>query len=1103
MNRHVFKLFSFVTILGLVFSSVPMQGALAATPTELFISEYIEGSSFNKAVEIYNGTGVTVDLSTYTLELYSNGASSPSQSVSLSGTLANGDVFVIAHASADAAILAASDAISSAVINFNGDDALVLKNNGTVVDSFGQVGVDPGSQWPGGGQDDTLRRVDSVCAGDTNPGDAFDASIEWVTFAQNTFDGLGAHTANCDGGSGGPGVASVLINEVDSDTPGSDTAEFVELYDGGAGATDLTGLVVVFYNGSNDLSYAAFDLDGYSTNSDGYFVMGNSGVSGVSLFFAGNGLQNGADAVAVYVGDAADFPSGTAVVTDNLVDAVVYDTSDSDDAGLLVLLNAGQPQVDENSGGDSANQSSQRCPDGSGGARNTDTFAQFAPTPGAENTCVIPILEAKIHDIQGNGAASPLVGQIVAIEGIVVGDFQDGASGTNGDLNGFHVQEEDADADADPLTSEGIFVYNGSSPSVDVNIGDLVRVEGAVSEYNGLTEMSSFTGVTVISSGNALPTASILSLPVANVDDFEAYEGMYVTFPQALVISEYFNFDRFGEIVLTSERHLTPTAEVEPGPDAIAAANAFLLDKITLDDGRSNQNPDPAIHPNGFDFDLTNLFRGGDTVANVTGVMDYSFSLYRIQPTQGADYTSVNLRTSSPDPVGGDLRVSSFNVLNYFSTLDNSGFICGPAQDQECRGADNANEFTRQRDKTIAALSAIDADVVGLLEIENNVNDDAVIDLVNGLNAVNGAGTYAYVSTGTIGTDAIKVALIYKPASVTPAGDYAILDTSVDPRFLDTKNRPALAQTFEVNATGARFTVVVNHLKSKGSACDDVGDPDTGDGAGNCNGTRTAAAEAIVDWLASDPTASGDEDFLIIGDLNSYDKEAPIDALVAGGFTDLIYAYHGEDAYSYVFDGQTGYLDYALAVAGLVDQVTGVTEWHINADEPDLIDYDTSFKLPAQDAIYAPDAYRASDHDPIIIGLDLNAPPVCSEAAPSVTSLWPNNHKFVPIDILGIFDPNGDSWTLTITSIFQDELVNGTNDGNTSPDGQGVGTSIAQVRAERSDDGDGRFYHIAFTVDDGRSGTCSGEVTVNVPKSQDPKLKSYDGGALFDSTLIP
>ena len=135
-------------------------------------------------------------------------------------------------------------------------------------------------------------------------------------------------------------------------------------------------------------------------------------------------------------------------------------------------------------------------------------------------------------------------------------------------------------------------------------------------------------------------------------------------------------------------------------------------------------------------------------------------------------------------------------------------------------------EFERQRAKIFAALAAMDADVVGLIEIENNI--EAIPDLVDGLNAVVGAGTYAYVDTGVIGTDEIKVAFIYKTATASLVGDYAVLDSSVDPTFIDTKNRPSLAQTFMDKATGGVFTVVVNHLKSKGSACDDIGDPDTG-----------------------------------------------------------------------------------------------------------------------------------------------------------------------------------------------------------------------------------------------------------------------------------
>ena len=982
--------------------------ASAATPTELFMSEYIEGSSFNKAIEIYNGTGSAVDLAAgnYSLELYSNGSATVSGSLALTGTIADGDVFVLAHPSADPAILAAADVTNGSVINFNGDDAVVLRKGGIVVDAFGQIGFHPSGEWTGGGADDTLRRKETVCAGDTDASNAFDASVEWNVFPNNTFDGLGAHTTTCDGG-GGPG--DPVINEFSASTTGSPDVEWIEVL------------------GSPNSDYSTFtllEIEGDSTKGtiDRTFPVGTTDGAGFWTTAVGNlSIENGTITLLLvenFTGAAGDDIDAdddgvidTAPWTRIVDDVAVADGGAGDLTYSSTVLSPNYDDVSPFAPGGAS-----RFPDGTDtdsptdwvrndfdlagipGFSGTPTVGEAINTPGAPNEifvrpptgfCGNPA--TLISAIQGNGAASPLVGQTHTVEAVVVGDFQDGAKGTNGDLNGFHLQEEDLDADADPLTSEGIFVFDGNNPAVDVNIGDRVRVVGPVSEFNGLTEITA-TGVLVCNSGNPAPTPATLALPVTAVDDFEPVEGMSITFPQDLVISEYFNFDRFGEIVLTSERRLTPTAEFEPGPDAVAAAAEFLLDRITLDDGRSSQNPDPAIHPNGADFDLDNLFRGGDTVANVTGVMDYGFGLYRIQPTQGADYTPVNLRTAAPDDVGGDIRVASFNVLNYFTTIDDGvNDICGPAQNQECRGADNAGELTRQRDKIVAALTAIDADVVGLIEIENNVTDDAVIDLVDSLNAVSGPGTYDYVATGTIGTDAIKVAIIYKPDTVSPVGGYAILDSSVDPRFIDTRSRPVLAQSF-ADASGSAFTVAVNHLKSKGSACDDVGDPDLGDGAGNCNATRTAAAEALVDWLAGDPTGSGDTDTLIIGDLNSYDKEDPIDAIVAGSddsagtaddYTDLIRLFQGEDAYSYVFDGQIGYLDHALASADLLGQVTGTTVWHINADEADLIDYDTSFKQPAQDAIYAPDPYRSSDHDPVVIGLRLDTPRYLKESARS------------------------------------------------------------------------------------------------------------------------
>ena len=931
-------------------------------------------------VEIKNtGTG-SADLSEYSLEFINGSTTAIYDTIALPAvSLAAGDYFVVCANAATVPNCDLDDGPDTNFIQNGAPDAVALLQDAVIIDTVSYEGDADAPYTEGSGtglEDDSS--VDNAGISRFPDGADTDSNNVDLSFRCSTPGAANsAATSDCVP----PETGNILINEVDSDTPSTDDMEFVELYDGGDGNTALDGLVLVFFNGNGDTSYAAYDLDGFSTDANGYFLLGNAGVVPTpSIVFASNGLQNGADAVALYSADATDFPNGTSVSTTNLLDALVYDTNDSDDAGLLALLNAAEPQINEDGGGDKDNQSNQRCPDGSGGARNTSTYTQFAPTPAAPN-CEVPPPPPQecgdpvtlIHDIQGNGTASPLDGQPVSIEGIVVGDFQDGAAGTHGDLNGFFVQEEDAEADADPMTSEGLFVFDGSSPAVDVQMGDKVRVAGVVDEFNGMTEITNTVFVEVCSPNESLPAATPVSLPFAASDTLEPVEGMYVTFPQPLTIVEYFNFDRFGEIVLATDRLLQPTAVFDPGsPEADALADLNSLSQITLDDGRTNSNPDPAFHPIGAEFDLGNLFRGGDLVANATGVINYSFGLYRIQPTQGADYTSVNLRTSEPDPVGGGLKFASFNVLNYFTTLDD-GFndICGPAQNQECRGADDAGEFTRQRDKIISAINALDADVVGLLEIENNIYDDAVIDLVDGLNAASAPGTWNRVDTGTIGTDAIKVAMIFKSAMVSELGVHAILDSSVDPRFIDTLNRPALAQTFQDNVTGGVFTLVVNHLKSKGSACDFVGDPDTGDGAGNCNLTRKMAAEALVDWLATDPTGSNDADVMVIGDLNSYDKEDPIDVFTGAGYTDLAYIFGGEFAYGYVFSAQVGYLDYALASPNLFAQTTGATDWHINADEPDLIDYDTSFKQAAQAAIYAPDAYRSSDHDPVIGGLDL------------------------------------------------------------------------------------------------------------------------------------
>jgi len=618
----------------------------------------------------------------------------------------------------------------------------------------------------------------------------------------------------------------------------------------------------------------------------------------------------------------------------------------------------------------------------------------------------------KISAVQGSGVSTLLSGS-TTIEGIVVGDYQ-GLS-TNS-LRGFFVQEEDADADGNPATSEGVFVFEGASPLAAVNVGDKVRVTGTPGEAFESTQLSA-SSVQVCALNQTIPTAASLTLPVPNVPNdnlanataavnayYEPFEGMLVKFPTTLKVSEYFELERFGQLVLSQGGRI-PTFTSVSNPSATGLINQQITlakRQIVLDDGidTSNfyitpyavSNNIPLPYPTG-GLSTGNIFRGGDTISNLTGVLQYAFTQWRVRPVEElVDYTftKANPRKPVSPVVDGTLKVASFNVLNYFTTIDTTSSStsgsCGPDSTQDCRGADSAVELARQTAKAATALCGINADILGLMEIENNATA-SLNSLVTAANAINGCGPYAFINTGTIGTDAIKVALVYKPSTVSPVGSHKLLTTSVDARFIDTKNRPTLAQTFSQTVGGEKLTVAVNHLKSKGSAC--TGDADLNDGQGNCNLTRKDAAMAMVDWLNTDPTNSGDPDFLIIGDLNSYAKEDPIKAIEMGpddiansadDYTNLVKAFGGDAAYSYVFDGQTGYLDHALASNTLLPQVTGTADWHINSDEAPSMDYNDTIKdageaafeaKPAALPLYAANQYRTSDHDPVIIGLQL------------------------------------------------------------------------------------------------------------------------------------
>ena len=585
-----------------------------------------------------------------------------------------------------------------------------------------------------------------------------------------------------------------------------------------------------------------------------------------------------------------------------------------------------------------------------------------------------------IAAIQGDGATSPIDGRAVAVRGIVTGDFQEGDTDQRRNLGGFYMQ--DGPPDGDLGTSDGIFVFDGNDPSVDVDVGDTVEVSGRVSEHFGATQLNA-TSVRIVGRGSLrpfpikLPVTSLVSNEDGDlIADLERYEGMLVTFPDTLTVTELRNLDRFGEIRLSEGGRLYQfTNDNAPDVDGYRAHREQNARRsIVLDDGLRSQNPASVPYLTAGDVPGYSI-RIGDTLDGLTGNLRYSRgaggdgdATWRVMPTQDPVFTSANPRPGAP-AVGGTIRVGAFNVLNFFTTIDTGADDCGPQRNQGCRGADSNAEFDRQLAKTVTALIMSDADIIGLTELENNASA-SLVSLVDALNARVGANQYAYVDTGTIHDDVIKPGFIYRTTTVAATGDFALLDRSVDSRFNDARNRPALAQAFTVNDTGATLTVVVNHLKSKGSSCEPDGDPNLGDGQGNCNLTRTSAVAALADWIATDPTGSGDDDYLIIGDMNAYYREDPIEAFRDAGLIDLLAG--SSRPYSFLFDGQSGAYDYAFASASLAPQVTGTVEWHINVDEPRVLDYNLEFgRDPSLFDASLP--YRAADHDPVIVGLELTS----------------------------------------------------------------------------------------------------------------------------------
>ncbi|WP_429233264.1 ExeM/NucH family extracellular endonuclease [Aeromonas salmonicida] len=817
---------------------------------QLLISEYLEGSSNNKAVELSNLGATPVDLSQYRLALYANGkplTDAPTNSLALQGTLAPGASLVLANPSANAEILAKANQTSGNLV-FNGDDALVLYRGSEIVDSFGQVGVDPGTAWVSGSVstlDMTLRRKATVTTGRTDAAGPFNPALEYVAAAKDDASGLGCSgDGPCDGT-----LPPVFVCPVD----------------------------------------------------------------------------------------------------------------------------------------------------------------QLIPVPA----------------IQGTGSNSPLVPvgkfeseQAYATRGVVT-------QVVSGLYKGFFIQ--DPQGDGDPASSDGLFVYSTQANSAIVP-GAEVCVSGKVKEYFNQTQLNADQLVVTQPMVALLPAVDLVPVAGETLNQLlERHEGMQVRLvpESSLVVTRNFSFDYDGKrnnLVLSYGAPLIKSTQKFAALSEEASQWALRNQKNQLVVETDAKAPDGVLpwYP-AFNAE-DGYLRIGDKLNGLEGALGYSYNLFRLVASNRIDSSDIDHsgwdRVETPELAeAGDLRVASFNVLNFFTTV--VGGDANPTGSN--RGALTVGEFEKQRTKIVSAITRLNADVVGLMEIENNGYGDnsAIANLVEALNAAqpDEADHYRWIASPDgqpIGTDAITVGLIYRPASVTPQGAASLIvlpvqqaeaqDASGKPVAINQGMRESLLQQFSSPKGDAPLTLVVNHLKSKGSACfedyPDYASADPLDGQGHCNALRVSAAKVLGESLKA---LSGD--LLLIGDLNAYGMEDPIRVLtsydpaaqprqimsasfttLAGqpfeesgsalgkgyGFVNLNTRFHGTDTYSYSYEGELGNLDHALANPSLAAKVIGIEDWHINSAESNFFEYGSKYtgQLAKSDG-----PFSASDHDPVLVAIQYPLPP--------------------------------------------------------------------------------------------------------------------------------
>ncbi|MBX2953324.1 MAG: ExeM/NucH family extracellular endonuclease [Leadbetterella sp.] len=577
--------------------------------------------------------------------------------------------------------------------------------------------------------------------------------------------------------------------------------------------------------------------------------------------------------------------------------------------------------------------------------------------------------------IQGQGKVSALVGQKVAVNGIVTAVF----AGKQG-LEGFFIQESIPDDDEN--TSEGLFIYDPAQ-TFKGKTGNLVQIIGEVAELksarSSLTQIKNVSSILILTENNKLPDPVTVTLPN---DNWERYEGMRVRVKAAegnLFVTELYQLGRYGQLTLCSTG-----PENQPGtdgrldqftqfntPDAEGYKH-YLTEmekrKIVLDDGSGVRNPAQLpFGREGKPFDMYHAVRGGDQAKEVIGIVDDRFDAVRIQPTETVWFkpTAKRLYTPPRIPRKSTLKVAAFNVLNYFNGDGQGGGF--PTE----RGATTPEELKRQQDKTVNVILTSGADVLSLMEIENDGFGEysAIQTLIRALNQASGnKRNFVACEVENRGTDVITSAILYDSKKVMAVGPTVSMPDGYGTASFDSARRKPIIQTLRELKSEQEFTLVAVHFKSKGIQSFGAGNEDKLDGQGRNNEVRVQQAEDLKNWLDTRPTGTQDPDYLLMGDFNSYAQEDPLLYLDAYHYKNLFPL----TSYSYVYDAQWGSLDHALATPGLMSQVTRAVKWHINSEEATILDYNTEFKTPEQvKNYYDASMFRSSDHDPLIIGLKL------------------------------------------------------------------------------------------------------------------------------------